>query len=38
MYKIQTFNQISPKGLVRFNSSYEVGAGLSEADAILVIG
>jgi len=36
MYKIQTFNQISPKGLVRFNSSYEVGAGLSEADAILV--
>ncbi len=36
MYKIQTFNQISPKGLVRFNSSYEVGAGLSDADAILV--
>ncbi len=36
MYKIQTFNQISPKGLVRFNSSYEVGAGISEADAILV--
>lgn len=36
MYKIQTFNQISPKGLVRFNSSYEVGAGLGEADAILV--
>jgi len=36
MYKIQTFNQISPKGLVRFNSHYEVGAGLSEADAILV--
>ncbi len=36
MYKIQTFNQISPKGLVRFNSSYEVGAGLSDAHAILV--
>jgi len=36
MYKIQTFNQISAKGLVRFNSHYEVGAGLSEADAILV--
>jgi D-3-phosphoglycerate dehydrogenase len=36
MYKIQTFNQISPKGLVRFNGSYEVGAGLSDADAILV--
>jgi len=36
MYKIQTFNQISPKGLVRFNSSFEVGAGLGEADAILV--
>lgn len=36
MYKIQTFNQISPKGLVRFNSSYEVGAGLGDADAILV--
>jgi D-3-phosphoglycerate dehydrogenase len=36
MYKIQTFNQISPKGLVRFSGSYEVGAGISEADAILV--
>jgi D-3-phosphoglycerate dehydrogenase len=36
MYKIQTFNQISSKGLVRFSGTYEVGPGLSEADAILV--
>ncbi|MGB4247307.1 MAG: phosphoglycerate dehydrogenase [Pseudohongiellaceae bacterium] len=36
MYKIQTFNQISSKGLVRFPSTYEVGPGLSDSDAILV--
>lgn len=36
MYKIQTFNQISPQGLVRFNSNYEVGPDLTSADAILV--
>jgi D-3-phosphoglycerate dehydrogenase len=36
MYKIQTFNQISSKGLVRFSGTYEVGPGLNEADAILV--
>ena len=33
MYKIQTFNQISSKGLVRFPSTYEVGPGLSDSDA-----
>ncbi len=36
MYKIQTFNQISSKGLVRFTSTYEVGPNLSDSDAILV--
>lgn len=36
MYKIQTFNQISSKGLVRFTTDYEVGPDVSGGDAILV--
>jgi len=36
MYKIQTFNQISSKGLVRFTNDYEVGPDVSGGDAILV--
>ncbi|MES3009076.1 MAG: phosphoglycerate dehydrogenase [Pseudomonadota bacterium] len=36
MFKIQTFNQISSKGLVRFPSTYEVGPGIAGSDAILV--
>ncbi len=36
MPKIQTFNQISSKGLVRFKDSYEVGPEVSDSDAILV--
>jgi len=37
MYKIKTYNQISSKGLDRFPSaSYQVGANVEEADAILL--
>lgn len=36
MYKIQTFNQISSKGLVRFSGDYEVGPDVRDSDAILV--
>ncbi|MCG8413188.1 MAG: phosphoglycerate dehydrogenase [Pseudomonadales bacterium] len=37
MHKIQTFNAISPRGLNRFsNDNYEVGAEVSEAEAILL--
>lgn len=37
MYKIQTFNQISGKGLSRFpRQEYQVGPDQKEADAILV--
>lgn len=37
MYKIQTFNQISDKGLGRFpRQEYDVGPEVSEPDAILV--
>lgn len=36
MYKIQTFNQISSKGLVRFTNDYEVGPDVGGGDAILV--
>jgi D-3-phosphoglycerate dehydrogenase / 2-oxoglutarate reductase len=37
MYKIQTFNQISDKGLSRFPSgNYQVGPDLTDSDAILV--
>lgn len=36
MFKIQTFNQISSKGLVRFPGTYEVGPGIAHSDAILV--
>ena len=37
MYKIQTFNQISPKGLSRFpRQEYQVGSDQKDADAILV--
>jgi D-3-phosphoglycerate dehydrogenase len=36
MFKIQTFNQISSKGLVRFPGTYEVGPGIASCDAILV--
>lgn len=36
MHKIQTFNQISSKGLVRFTDSYQVGPDVSDSDAILV--
>ncbi|MFN0001877.1 MAG: phosphoglycerate dehydrogenase [Pseudohongiellaceae bacterium] len=37
MYKIQTFNQISDKGLLRFpRQEYLVAADVSNADAILV--
>ncbi len=37
MHKIQTFNAISPRGLNRFsNDHYEVGADVSEAEAILL--
>ncbi len=37
MYKIQTFNQISGKGLSRFpHQEYQVGPELKDADAILV--
>jgi hypothetical protein len=34
MYKIQTFNQISEKGLLRLpQQTYQVGADVSGADA-----
>lgn len=37
MYTIKTYNQISPKGLVRFPAaSYQVGAAVEQADAILL--
>ncbi len=37
MYRIQTFNAISDKGLSRFSSDhYEVGPDVSDADAILL--
>jgi D-3-phosphoglycerate dehydrogenase len=37
MYKIQTFNQISDKGLTRFpRQEYQVASDVSNADAILV--
>jgi D-3-phosphoglycerate dehydrogenase len=37
MYKIKTYNQISSKGLDRFPSAtYQVGANVEEADAILL--
>lgn len=37
MYKIQTFNQISDKGLSRFpRQEYEVASDIANADAILV--
>lgn len=36
MFKIQTFNQISSKGLLRFPETYEVGPGIASSDAILV--
>lgn len=36
MFKIQTFNQISSKGLVRFPGTYEVGPAIASSDAILV--
>jgi len=37
MYKIQTFNQISDKGLSRFpRQEYEVGPDIRHADALLV--
>ena len=37
MYKIQTFNQISDKGLSRFpRQEYQVASDVSDADAILV--
>jgi D-3-phosphoglycerate dehydrogenase / 2-oxoglutarate reductase len=37
MYKIQTFNQISDKGLSRFpRQEYEVGPDIRNADALLV--
>lgn len=36
MHKIQTFNQISSKGLVRFTNNYEVSPDVSDSDAILV--
>lgn len=36
MPKIQTFNQISSKGLVRFTDGYEVGPEVTNSDAILV--
>ncbi len=37
MYKIQTFNQISDKGLSRFSSSdYEVSSEIEDADAIIL--
>ena len=37
MYKIQTFNQISDKGLSRFSAdNYQVSADLSDGDAILL--
>src|SRR5690606_3723633 len=37
MYRIQTFNKISDKGLSRFpEETYEVGPDLAAADAILV--
>ncbi len=37
MYKIQTFNQISDKGLSRFPSGdYQVGPDVTDSDAILV--
>jgi D-3-phosphoglycerate dehydrogenase / 2-oxoglutarate reductase len=37
MYKIQTFNQISDKGLSRFPSGdYQVGPDIKDGDAILV--
>ncbi len=37
MYKIQTFNQISDKGLTRFpHQTYQVGADIANPDAILV--
>jgi len=37
MYKIQTFNQISDKGLSRFPSGdYQVGPDINDSDAILV--
>ncbi len=37
MFKIQTFNQISDKGLVRFpKQEYQVSSDVAEADAILV--
>jgi len=37
MYKIQTFNNISEKGLQRFpDTRYEVGPDVSDGDAILV--
>lgn len=37
MYRIQTFNAISDKGLSRFSSDhYEVGPEVSDADAILL--
>lgn len=37
MHRIQTFNQISDRGLTRFPSQqYQVGADVSDADAILL--
>lgn len=37
MFKIKTYNQISPKGLVRFPAAgYEVGPAVEQADAILL--
>lgn len=37
MFKIQTFNQISEKGLSRFpKQEYKVGSDISDADAILL--
>ena len=37
MFKIQTFNQISDKGLVRFpKQEYQVSSDVEKADAILV--
>ncbi|WP_028602922.1 3-phosphoglycerate dehydrogenase family protein [Ottowia thiooxydans] len=37
MFKIKTYNAISPKGLVRFNpAAYEVGSSVNLADAYLL--
>ena len=37
MFKIQTLNKISPKGLERFpRDGYEVASEINNADAILV--